>query len=544
MTRACLPLALLFLFACGTDPAAIAPDAGETQTDAGHQPVDAGEEPVDAGEEPVDAGEEPVDAGEEPVDAGEDPADAGEDPVDAGEDPVDGGEDPVDAGEDPVEEELIDNGGFEQWGSTLPDAWFGSTSNIPSEGVLKDTLFPFEGDNACTLVNTSGTHKRFTTAARHAPAGRYDCTYMVRGQGEIRNAFFATDYSSYTSYTSVNDDDWRELSYEFNLANDVHDTFEFIFSVRNTDASRGHLVIDDVSCRRRPEPCDAVACEEWEQCRNDTAACEPRSGRCADDAGCNVWEQCNEDHRCEPRPGRCNSTQECAVNSPLTPVCNAGHHCEPGDPCAQVTCHAPRTCDDSTATCRLEEGVCVTTADCTGALPACDTATNTCVGADHPANIFPNGGFENWNTWKVPYRGDHWLPDDWYGLDGIGDTEIDPANVREYTTSVHGGQKALQLIGGQVADRFTSDAFDVPTGNYACAYHVRGKGSLRHRSYSTGGWSTQTPFVEIDSDEWQRIPFTMPGNVRDYRLIFYASRTDAARDHLQIDDVVCTKNAP
>ena len=140
--------------------------------------------------------------------------------------------------------------------------------------------------------------------------------------------------------------------------------------------------------------------------------------------------------------------------------------------------------------------------------------------------------------------GDHWLPDGWYGLDGIGDTEIDPANVREYTTNVHGGQKALQLIGGQVADRFTSDAFDVPTGTYACSYRARGKGSLRHRSYSTGGWSTQTDFVEIDSDEWQRIPFTMPGNVRDYRLIFYASRTDAVRDHLQIDDVVCTKNAP
>src|SRR5690606_22098083 len=150
----------------------------------------------------------------------------------------------------------------------------------------------------------------------------------------------------------------------FNLADDVHDTFEFVFSVVNTDAARGHLVIDDVSCRRRAEPCDAVVCEDWAKCDNSTATCKTRSGRCADDAECNVWELCNEDHRGEPRPGRCDSTQECAAKSPLTPVCNAGHRREPGSPCAGVSCTSPRTCDPATATGRLEEGVCVTPDDC------------------------------------------------------------------------------------------------------------------------------------------------------------------------------------
>ena len=39
------------------------------------------------------------------------------------------------------------------------------------------------------------------------------------------------------------------------------------------------------------------------------------------------------------------------------------------------------------------------------------------------------------------------------------------------------------------APRFTSEEFDVPAGDYTCAYWVRGKGSFRHRTYSTAGWS-------------------------------------------------------
>jgi hypothetical protein len=103
--------------------------------------------------------------------------------------------------------------------------------------------------------------------------------------------------------------------------------------------------------------------------------------------------------------------------------------------------------------------------------------------------------------------------------------------------------KALQFVAPiQVAERFTSEKFDVPSGNYSCSYRVRGHGNIRHRSYSTGGWSPQTDFLVIDSNEWQPVFFRFSGNVRDWRLLFYPSRTQADRDHLQIDDVVCTRD--
>lgn len=223
-------------------------------------------------------------------------------------------------------------------------------------------------------------------------------------------------------------------------------------------------------------------------------------------------------------------------------MCDASNTCVAGDPCAGVSCTAPRTCNPATATCALQNGACVTSADCLGDLPACDASTQRCVGADHPANIFPNGGFEAWDTYEVPYRGTHLLPDFWYGLDIPGSSEIDPARVKQTTAHVHGGSYALQLEQAGIAERFTSEAFDVPTGNYTCSYRVRGHGNLRHRHYSTGGWSPATGVLEVDSDEWLPVVFRFTGNVRDFRLILYASYTMADRDHLQVDDVVCTRD--
>jgi hypothetical protein len=150
---------------------------------------------------------------------------------------------------------------------------------------------------------------------------------------------------------------------------------------------------------------------------------------------------------------------------------------------------------------------------------------------------------------NVPYFGDRNIPDLWYGLfgdltDATAASEIDPAALVPYTTSVHGGAKACQVVqpGVTVAKRWTSEDFDIPAGTYSCAYWIRGKGDFRHRWYSTGGWSPNTSFETIDTDQWLQRTFTVTGNIRFFRLIFYISNTDAARDHIQVDDVVCTKN--
>ena len=542
--RVFLTSLLVWGVACGGSDPVVTPDAGHSTPDAGEQTPDAGEETPDAGEEAPDAGEETPDAGEETPDAGSETPDAGEETPDAGEEEPDAGSELPDAGE-PLDVSVIDNWGFEEWSGALPAMWFGSKSNIPSDGVQKETARAFEGVNAARLINTSATHRRFTTMEKSLPAGRYACTFQARGTGEVRNAFFADDYSSYSAYTTVNTTEWTQLDYTFNLARDVFDTFELIFSVRNTSGE--HLFIDDVRCVRAAEPCDAVSCEAWERCENPTATCEPLSGRCNAAADCNEWQACDETHTCVVAENRCVRHADCA-GTPETPVCDiAAHVCVEGDPCAGVTCSHPATsCNPTSGVCELSAGACFTTHDCVGDLPACDPETKRCVSAEHPSNIIRNGGFENWNTYFIPYHGEHLIPDYWYGLDnGVADpgTEIKPSRLKPYTSAVHGGSTALQFVVPiQVAERFTTEKFNVASGNYSCSYRVRGHGSIRHRSYSSGGWSPQTDFLSIDSDEWQPVFFRITGNVRDWRLFFYPSRSEADRDHLQVDDVVCTKD--
>ncbi|WP_375758226.1 invertase recombinase-like protein [Corallococcus exercitus] len=548
--RVCLTSLLVLVVACGDSNSPEAPDAGQPRPDAsvetpdsGNPLPDAGTEEPDAGSEPPDSGTETPDSGTETPDAGTETPDSGTETPDAGTETPDSGTETPDAGQ-PVEVNVIDNGGFEEWPGALPALWSGSTTNI-EEAVQKVTTQAFEGVNAARLINTTDAHKRFSTAAKSMAAGRYSCTYQVRGKGEVRNAFFGTDYSNYSGYTAVDTQTWKQVAYSFNLANAVFETFELIFSVQKTSGE--HLLIDDVRCVRAPEPCDQVSCEVWARCDNATATCQPLSGRCEDAADCNEWQTCDATHTCVTAEERCVRHADCA-GTPETPVCDtATHLCVEGDPCAGVTCNNPATsCNPTTGVCELAEGACFTTYDCRGALPACDPATKRCVAADHSANIIRNGGFENWSTRAIPYYGNNFVPDFWYGLDnGVADpgTEIKPSRLVRYTSAVHGGSAALQFVVPiEVAERFSLEKFNVPTGSYSCSYRVRGHGSIRHRLYSSGGWSPQTDFIAVDSDEWQPVFFRFTGNVRDWRLLFYPSRSVADRGHLQVDDVVCTKD--
>ncbi|NTX04466.1 invertase recombinase-like protein [Myxococcus sp. CA040A] len=526
------------------DAGEVTPDAGGELPDAGEVTPDAGGELPDAGEVTPDAGGELPDAGGELPDAGGETPDAGGELPDAGGGTPDAGGGTPDAGEPPVVS-VIGNWGFEVWPDALPAQWFGSKSNIDSGAVQKVTTNAFEGVNAVRLTNASSTHRRFTTLAKSMPAGRYSCTFQARGTGDVRNAFFDDDYSSYSSYTSVDTTAWTQVTYNFNLASDVFDTFELIFSVRNTSGE--NLLLDDVRCMRAAEPCDVVSCESWERCVNASATCEPLSGRCNIGGDCAAWEACDGTNTCVVAEDRCVRHADCA-ETPQTPVCETSTHlCVAGDPCAGVVCSSPATtCNPTTGVCELAEGACFTTLDCVGALPACDPATRSCVPAEHPANIVRNGGFESWNIYSIPYQGNHLIPDYWYGIDnGVADpgTEIKPTRLVRYLNAVHGGSTALQFVVPiQVAERFSTEKFNVPSGNYSCSYRVRGHGSIRHRIYSSGGWSPQTDFLVVDSDEWQPVFFRFTGNVRDWRLFLYPSRSEADRDHLQVDDVVCTKD--
>ncbi len=145
---------------------------------------------------------------------------------------------------------LILNSSFEEWTNDTPENWHGSKSSIAISNVVKYTTATHSGTNACQLINTSSSHKRFTTKEFTLKAGTYSCFYFARGHGEIRNAYyFDGSYSSYSNYTIIDSDDWTKVEYSFTLSTEKPD-FQLIFSIRNTNADKEHLQIDDVFCEK------------------------------------------------------------------------------------------------------------------------------------------------------------------------------------------------------------------------------------------------------------------------------------------------------
>lgn len=532
---------------------ATAPQTDQVGLDLPTPPVDVPVPPADVPTPPADVPTPPDDVPALPKDVPALPEDVPAPPDDVPAPPDDVPTPPEDVpappedvpgpGEDagPPVRNILENGGFEEWSDGRPILWIGEATSLSVDAIQMTSVGQHGGDHAVRLTNASDNHRRFSTAGYHMEPGDYRCTYWVRGSGSIRNAHYhgleGNGFSSYESYVDIADDSWRQLSYEFRLPSDT-DVFELIFSLQLTDSSAGDLELDDVVCARLASPCDTVTCEDWARCDLNTGECVALSGRCGSDADCWSYEVCQADHTCALGEGRCETTADCDVNGP-TPLCDrATYTCIAGDPCGGVTCDEWKVCWPETGLCVLREGRCMTSADCLGTLPACDVADHTCKGADDAANLMRGGGFEEWaaNEW-----GDI-VPVGWFGQDIPGSNEIDAENVREWTDGPHSGAKACQLVQTGISDRFTTEAFDLPSGTFTCGYWVRGYGQIRHRYYSSGGWSVETERVTIESDVWLPFHFQVEGNVRDLRLIFYASYTDAARGHLLLDDVVCTRN--
>ncbi len=440
----------------------------------------------------------------------------------------------------PVGDNVLAEGSFEAWAAGLPVGWVGAATNLSSDAIAEETGVAHDGVRSCRLTNTADGHKRFSTAPLALQAGTYACRAWARGQGEIRYGRYDGDYASYSGYTTIAGDAWEPVDYAFNVAADTP-ALELIFSVRLT--GEAGLVLDDVRCVRAPEACDTVTCEAWQVCEGPDGTCATAPGKCADTSECAPWQACGADHACVLATGACASTADCQG---ATPVCDLDAHlCVAGDPCADVSCQEWQICQPSDGQCVTADGRCVGLADCDQALPACDLSTHTCVAVDAPVNVVPNGGFEAWSTVILGTATEFLLPDHWYGIcDGctpyFPSTEIAANHVKPYTTAPHAGATALQLIEPSTpADRFVSEPFPVTPGvSYSCTYRVRGHGTYRQRGYC-GAWNPDTDYQALDSDTWQQVPFTLGGNASWCVLILYASNTDADRDHLQFDDVVC-----
>jgi hypothetical protein len=144
----------------------------------------------------------------------------------------------------------ITNGGFETWSSTNPDGWGGSKTASASQLVVtKVTTDAHGGTNACSLKNTTTSHKRFTSTATTVTNGTsYELSFWLKGTtGQVRTGMYtgingaASGYLTYNDYVSATAT-WTQVTQTLVADGDVS-VAEFIFSVGNM----GDIVIDDVT---------------------------------------------------------------------------------------------------------------------------------------------------------------------------------------------------------------------------------------------------------------------------------------------------------
>ncbi|MBQ9396700.1 MAG: hypothetical protein IJU23_14440 [Proteobacteria bacterium] len=366
--------------------------------------------------------------------------------------------------------------------------------------------------------------------------------------------------------------------------------------VDNVVCEQKGTICDNVRCNEW-EIC-SVSSTLKDEFGNFIGKCVPQAGRCnvteakPEQGTCSADQICDtESHTCKRVDGKCLSNKDCKDDS--KPVCDSSNNCVAGDPCAKVDCKVDwRECTvASRGTCVVKPGRCLNSSDCTKDAPACYGATHTCVAPDFatkvskqkecktvdkeyfnyfnyvdedpkgqmkfdslmcPINIIPNGSFEDWIEFKLTQTSQpHVIPDWWYAKDDYNNftvaaykymTQLSFDAIKVYQKSTYHGDSAMQLIytgqGGK--NRLTSFGFPVPGGTWDCSYWVRGSGDVKIHSYSSRGDAKETDYVKYDTNEWTRATFKLKESASDARLVIYVSNTKDDKEHIQIDNIVCT----
>lgn len=142
---------------------------------------------------------------------------------------------------------------FETWTSGKPTGWGGAKTNAAATTEYKEyTTNAHGGLKAVQLLNTTTSHKRFTTTALTVSANTtYTISFWARGGGEIRTGLFdgrpgsSSGYADYNPYIVVNSTSWTQYTQSIMAATDTA-IAEFILSFRSTNATNDHLQVDDV----------------------------------------------------------------------------------------------------------------------------------------------------------------------------------------------------------------------------------------------------------------------------------------------------------
>lgn len=148
-----------------------------------------------------------------------------------------------------------------------------------------------------------------------------------------------------------------------------------------------------------------------------------------------------------------------------------------------------------------------------------------------------NGDFENWTAGK---------PDCWFG----SKTNLAAASVTQYTENPQSGNSAVKLMRTESThQRFTSQPTTVENGKvYKITFWLKGKGEIRtglfdDRSGDSFGYATYNNYISINSTTWQENTqyITAANNTSIAEFIFSLRNTDAALNHIQLDNVTITE---
>lgn len=131
-------------------------------------------------------------------------------------------------------------------------------------------------------------------------------------------------------------------------------------------------------------------------------------------------------------------------------------------------------------------------------------------------------------------------------------TSFSVDSVNQYSTSVHGGTYAVQLICMSTSHkRFTTVAMPVDSNvTYTVSFWVRGHGSVRtgifdNRAGTSSGYFYNT-YISVNSTTWTLESQTITA-LKTYsagEFIFSVKSSFADLDHIQIDDVTITSSSP
>jgi hypothetical protein len=146
------------------------------------------------------------------------------------------------------------------WAGGVPTDWMGSRTSINADSVVQQTVGVTYGTSMASLLNTTSSHKRFTTQpVTVVPGETYDIQMWVAAtQGDLRTNYYDATNGTYGSYNTYLDMSVESAGNLVMLSQTVTipagcTSAEFILSLKNTDPSTAGspffvgIIVDSVS---------------------------------------------------------------------------------------------------------------------------------------------------------------------------------------------------------------------------------------------------------------------------------------------------------